>query len=275
MKGKYECYLPRTKLSFGSHRNLREYVYTIIEQDDEYINKVIEEDDGYVHRFLLDMIHRHPDIVDKLKGVADSDIKFMITENRKNIDSTKKERYRAYYYIDTWKAFSLFVKCTKGRENTDMENIIRAFLDSVEYQIDAFKIRNGSVCECGENAKHIAHDYPIDTMVYDFMSKEGLSSEDITYIVVDKQPCIADNDIDKKFCRFFKKKHRMSYLCPYCYELWRVGLTEDIEERARIHQELMADMRYVENPNWTDEDDESSDSREEFEKRTDLVEPIQ
>jgi len=265
-KGKYNVYLPRTRLSFESIRALRAYIHTII--NPEITNVVLEYEDGYIHRFLLDMLQRHPDIYPKLKDIRESDIKFLISNNK---SSDKDDRYKVFYYIHAWKVFSLFVKCVAGRTNTHPENVIKAFSNSVTYIIEAFVIQHGSICECGLNAKHIEHEYPIESMVYDFLSEQKLDIDNIEITNRSKEPYISDEDIEKTFRHFFKKKSHMKYYCDKCDELWRIGLTDKIEERIEVNREILEDIAYEEQEWSDDSDDEDMDPRDELEKRLDCI----
>jgi 5-methylcytosine-specific restriction endonuclease McrA len=223
VRRKNDIVLERSNLTFKSQKDLKQYLYNLAER----VKNIILEPESknpslaFDYKVVYDLFERHPE---KLTSVDENDLKFLICDephrpsDKRSPPLTTCEKVRAYYYDNGWKNFSLFRKCISNKEYSKKCLINEAFRRSIQYQIDAYKIRNqGSCNNCGNLSNDIDQIIPFKTIVKDFLDQHNLILEEIEIEkgsderVLIKDPIIFDS------WKEFHSTCELQSLCKHCH----------------------------------------------------------
>ena len=206
--------LPRTKLTFMTNMEFKEYTHKIILKQFDIVIDEAHKD----FNFFLDVISRHPHI-------QCEPLHFLFTTPsgnyksptlRKN-DMFRGERYRPHYR-DTkgfWQSFSI-AKCVSGKDTSYIAEVQQALRNEILEQVRDYRRCNPRCIVCGCSVFAMLEVDHITQFVS--ISKHWLDENDIPMIYKDGvRFFITDKNVSEKWQRYHKEHAELQTLCHHCH----------------------------------------------------------
>jgi len=208
-------------VEFKSKKELDNYVHSLIENI--YNNKDIINNKHEYFEFLVNLIKRHPDSIDKI-GEGIEYFEVISPEKMKGLQLRIKNINEDKLEVCSWKK-----GCVDMKKKTIKENLNEAMRFSIEPQILNFKEKlikeNKYKCEkCNSNANDIDHNFDLNktfvTLVKDFTDindpprdfKKNPHIQEKRLLFLDK-----DKEFENKWMIYHKENAILRPLCNHCH----------------------------------------------------------